>query len=239
MNCIILVESDFNTANKQKVILSGKRFEHIREILKGQKDDSLRVGILNGNMGTGTIVQMSSQEITLNIICDTAAPPPLPLTLICSLQRPKTIKKILQSGTAFGVKRFIFINSWKVEKSYWSNPLFSPDQIKEHCILGLEQCCDTMMPIVEFRKLFKPFVEDELPALTKDKLCLVAHPAAQKPCPIAVKQKPVLLAIGPEGGFIDYEIKMFQDQGFMPVTLGCRILRTEYALATLVGRLFP
>ena len=39
------------------------------------------------------------------------------------------------------------------------------------------------MPQVHIRKLFKPFVEDELPALLEGKRALVAHPAWQRPAP--------------------------------------------------------
>jgi len=48
----------------------------------------------------------------------------------------------------------------------------------------------------------------------------------------------VTLAVGPEGGFIDYEIDKLCEAGFQPVTLGSRILRVETAIPAILGRLF-
>jgi 16S rRNA (uracil1498-N3)-methyltransferase len=103
--------------------------------------------------------------------------------------------------------------------------------------LGLEQARDTRLPQVLLRKQFKPFVEDELPGLIKGTLALVAHPEAKTPCPRDVK-KSVTLVVGPEGGFIPYEIEKLCALGFTPVHLGQRILRVETAVTVLVSSLF-
>ncbi len=43
------------------------------------------------------------------------------------------------------------------------------------------------------------------------------------------------VAIGVETGWSEYEIEQFQKAGFLPVSLGDRILRVETALTVLVG----
>ena len=83
----------------------------------------------------------------------------------------------------------------------------------------------------------KPFVEDELPALSVGSTRLVAHPLTERACPREVFS-PVTLAVGPEGGFIPYEIEKLQEAGFLPCALGERILRVETAVTTLLARLF-
>ncbi len=45
----------------------------------------------------------------------------------------------------------------------------------------------------------------------------------------------VALMVGPEGGFDPGEVRMAQESGFIPVTLGRRILRTETAAIVLLG----
>ena len=111
------------------------------------------------------------------------------------------------------------------------------DNLRMQMITGLEQGKDTIIPVIQIRKRLKPFVEDELPSIIKDTLALVSHPAAQSPCPRGM-DSPVTLAIGPEGGFIPYEVDALQNIGFKPVSLGDRILRVETAIPFIIGRLF-
>jgi 16S rRNA U1498 N3-methylase RsmE len=87
------------------------------------------------------------------------------------------------------------------------------------------------------KPFFKPFAEDELPSIIKDTLALIAHPTAQEQCPRDVRQ-PVTLAIGPEGGFIPYEVEKLISCGFHAVHLGERILNIEAAVPSLISRLF-
>jgi RsmE family RNA methyltransferase len=164
-------------------------------------------------------------------------PPALPVTLVLSLPRPKVLRRVLRSASALGVKRVILLNSLRVEKSFWQSPFLDGASLKEELILGLEQARDTVLPEVVLRPLFKPFVEDELPALIRGTLPLVAHPAASSPCPRDLS-RPVTLAIGPEGGFIPYEIERLVSKGFTPIHLGERILSIETVLPFLLSRLF-
>jgi RsmE family RNA methyltransferase len=165
------------------------------------------------------------------------APPPIPLTLVLALPRPKVLNRVIAGTTSLGVKRIYLINAWRVEKSYWKSPRLSEENLLAQRILGLEQARDTILPVIELRRFFRPFVEDELPSIARDSLALVAHPIATSECPRNVAQ-PVTLAIGPEGGFIEEEIASLQRIGFTPVALGPRILRVETAVAALLGRLF-
>jgi len=164
-------------------------------------------------------------------------PGPLPVRLILALPRPKCLKRLLQTIAAMGVKDLTLLHTWRVEKSYWASPLLSPELLREQLVLGLEQGRDTILPEVRLRRLFKPFVEDELEALSRHTVRFVAHPAAPRPCPAATAA-PTTLVIGPEGGFIDYEIDALIAREFSPFSLGPRILRVEQAVPALLARLF-
>ena len=221
-----------------EAVLTDRRFLHIQSIHKAEIGDLLRVGVINGSMGTGAVKQISSNSITLQVMLHQhEAPPPLPVTLILALPRPKMLKRILQSATSMGVKKIILLNSFKVEKSYWQSPYLRDDSIEEQLILGLEQAVDTTMPEVILKNRFKPFVEDELPALAKGKRCIVAHPDKSGGQCINSHNE-TLLAIGPEGGFIPYEIEKLNEAGFETVSLGKRILKVETAVPVLLSKLF-
>jgi RsmE family RNA methyltransferase len=84
--------------------------------------------------------------------------------------------------------------------------------------------------------LFAPFVREKLPLEIEGRLALVADPRGDTECPRSIT-KSAVLAIGPEGGFIQRELDTLREIGFQQVTIGRRILRVETALAYLIGRL--
>jgi RsmE family RNA methyltransferase len=235
MNLILLFKDDF--IDTRRVRMEGRRFKHILEVHRVAMGDELRVGLAGGLIGTGRVASLSERFLEMDVSLIQAPPAAVPVTLILALPRPKVLKRVLLSATVMGVKRLILLNSYRVEKSFWQSPVLHQESLHRQMVLGLEQACDTILPEVSLKPLFKPFAEDELPSLIKDTLPLVAHPTAQPPCPRAVLQ-PVTLAIGPEGGFIPYEIDKLISCGFTAVHLGNRILNVEAAVPFVLSRLF-
>jgi RsmE family RNA methyltransferase len=193
--------------------------------------------MLGGRLGSGTIRAIGPASVSLDLTLDAEPPPRLPVTLVLALPRPKVLNRVIASATSLGVKRVVLINAWKVEKSYWKSPRLEPSNLREQAIAGLEQARDTMLPSIELRRLFRPFVEDELPAIAEGTTKLVAHPRAGAELP-GNADGPVTLVIGPEGGWIAPEIESLEKIGFTAVSLGPRILRVETAVAALLSKLF-
>ncbi len=235
MNCILVNPDDFIADSR--VRLTGRRYEHIKRIHRAKIGKQLRIGLIQGMMGAGVIDKMSESALEMKVILDQQPPEPLPAIVILALPRPKTFRKVLHIISSMGVKKLYIIRSWRVEKSYWNSPALHRDSIHEQLLLGLEQACDTIVPHVFFRPLFKPFVEDELPGIIDGTLGLIAHPDSTAPPPYRT-DTPVTLIIGPEGGFIEYELTALGRSGARRISLGPRILRVEIALPTLLGKLF-
>ncbi|MEX1363895.1 MAG: RsmE family RNA methyltransferase, partial [Nannocystaceae bacterium] len=104
--------------------------------------------------------------------------------------------------------------------------------------LGLEQARDTVRPTVSLQRRFLPFVQDVLPGWTGQGRRLLGHPRldAEAPQP---SREPTTVAIGPEGGWVPFEVEQFESAGFRCVSLGPRILRVETAVVALLARLGP
>ncbi|WEZ89073.1 16S rRNA (uracil(1498)-N(3))-methyltransferase [Pseudomonas sp. NyZ480] len=235
MNLLLLEEADFVSADR--VVLADRRFTHMQEIHRVAVGDTLRVGRIGGLMGKATVVRLEKHQAQLDVSFDQPPPAKLPLTLVLAVPRPKMLRRLFQTVATLGVPRLVLVNSYKVEKSFWQTPFLHPDSIRENLILGLEQARDTVLPEVIIEKRFKPFVEDRLPAIVENTLGLVGHPGPYPACPRAV-EGPVTLAIGPEGGWIPYEIELLGKAGLTPVQLGDRILRVETAVTALLSRIF-
>lgn len=234
MNLLLLDPAQIH--NQRASITDVRRLAHIREQLKLDIGDSIKLGQKNGLKGSALVECITEQQLLLNqLVLDQAPPAKLPLTLIVALPRPKVLRRLVMDAVTLGVEQLVLMHSYRVEKSYWQSPLLQ--QLDHYVALGLEQAGDTVVPPVQLFKRFRPFVEDILPGLIAGKAAFVAHPSAGAFMPVALNQ-PAVLVVGPEGGFIPFEVQLLQQQGCQPASLGGRILRTETVIPCLLGRLY-
>lgn len=234
MNLLLLLPDDFISSDR--VQIRDRRLQHLNKVINTKPGDTLKAGLINGGIGSAEIMTIDSDVAELRVELSGTAPPSLALNLILALPRPKMLRRILQATTILGIKSIHLIGSWRVEKSYWQSPFLSAEKIHEQLILGLEQAIDTKLPEVHLHPYFKPFAEDELNTIAGNSTRLVAHPSANAGIP-SQTQEAVTLAIGPEGGFIPYEIEKFTELGFAAVSLGPRILTVEVAVSSIISRL--
>ena len=134
---------------------------------------------------------------------------------------------IIQKGTELGISEFVpFLSARSVIRLPLEKDKANKAERYSKIIKGAsEQCRRGKVPelkkIYEFKDLLK------IPAKTK----LIAYES------VAVGGKPfldevsedTLLVIGPEGGFSPEEADLLISNGFTPISLGRRILRTETA----------
>jgi 16S rRNA (uracil1498-N3)-methyltransferase len=234
MNLILLFDHDF--IDTRKVRLEGRRLGHVKEILKAQQGQELTVGQLNGLIGQGKIIHLNKDSIEMEVDLKEQPPLPLKLTLVMALPRPPMLRRTLQCAASLGIKKIIILNCSKVEKSLWQSSRLKPEALAEDLVLGLEQAKDTRMPEVVLEKKFKPFVEDKLPLLIRNKNAFVAHPGEFSRLP-KIGSKETVIIIGPEGGLSEFEVSMLKSKGIKPVTLGERILRFENVIPFIIGQL--
>lgn len=238
MNLIIIEQHELDHGN---VTLSDNRCTHIRKVLRSQPGDSIKIGLLNGPIGIGKIIHLSREQVSLEVTLD-RQPMPLPQTdLILALPRPIMLKRVLSQATQVGVRNIYLINANRVEKSYFSASVLEKDSINTFLKRGLEQAVDTRLPELSIHTRFRPFIEDFLPdkLTSQNTLGLIGHPTAQKTLAETatnIHEKQIILAIGPEGGWVEFEVEKFQEQGFHPFSMGQRILRVDTAVPALLAQ---
>jgi RsmE family RNA methyltransferase len=234
MNCILLEPGEITA---ERATLHGRRARHVVEVLRAEPGQIVRVGILGGRLGRAAVTSISDESVELGSMeLDTEAPAALPVVLCVAMPRPKSLRRILHAATTLGVKRIVLMESWRVDKSYWQTPLLTPDAIRTVLTLALEQAVDTVLPTVEIQRRFRPFVENQVPALIRDTTAVVAHPGSAEPMPSAGSGA-VTLFVGPDRGFNPFEIELLAAHGVRSCHLGPRILRVDEAVPALLGRL--
>lgn len=237
MNLLLFGPDDFLSDGSARV--SGRRLRQLAEVIKAAPGKRCKAGILGGEVGTAELLSIDKNEAVFRFHGSGTPPPPLEVTLLCALPRPLTLAKVIHSAVTCGVKRLCFFHSAKVEKSYWQSTRLTDGSLRDEVILALEQCGDTMMPQLSFHRRFKVFFEDELPQIVSaDDVRLFGSPSSVEPVPIGIANRTkIVLAIGPEGGFNEFEEQKLRECGFSGVTLGRRILRTEFAVNAFLSLL--
>jgi 16S rRNA (uracil1498-N3)-methyltransferase len=237
MNLILLSPEEIENDRLARVS-NPRRLRHLREVHRAAPGDRLTLGVAGGGIGRGELLCLDEHEATFALDgLDQPPPPALPVHLVLALPRPRMLARSLEHVTALGVKAITLLHSRRVEKSYWQSPELAAEKIHHHLVLGLEQARDTRMPTVTLEKGFRPFVEDRLPGLLAGRRGLLAHPGMPRSCPRGIDE-PTLLLVGPEGGFIPWEVEKLLEAGCEGIHLGPRILRVETAVTALLARLF-
>ncbi|MBJ8418202.1 16S rRNA (uracil(1498)-N(3))-methyltransferase [Acinetobacter courvalinii] len=233
---IVLLEPEQIAGSDAWKIESPRQLQHLRQHLDLKIGDTLKVGIRQGPRYLSEVLEISEQHILVKPVRLETVPEKLPVHLILALPRPKVLRRIIMDAVTIGVERISLIHSYRVDKSYWQTPFLQ--QLDDYVTLGLEQAGDTIAPEIQLYKRFKPFVEDVLPTwINTERPAYVAHPYAEQYMPYAIQQGCSLI-IGPEGGFIPYEVDLLKKNGCQAMSIGNRILRTETAVSNILGRLF-
>jgi 16S rRNA (uracil1498-N3)-methyltransferase len=234
MNLLLLEPGELRDDGTAR--LSGRRARHVRDVLGAAEGSRVRAGVVGGRLGEAEVISAGAEELVLAPRLDEEPPPPAPLQLLLALPRPKILRRVLQAIASMGVKRVVLCGSYRVERSYFGSPLLVESALRKELLLGLEQGRDTVLPEIRIRRLFKPLVEDELAALLPAPVRLLAHPLAAGPLPAPPRRGEVTLAIGPEGGFTDFEAGLLESRGFVPFSLGRRVLRVDTAVSFAAGK---
>jgi RsmE family RNA methyltransferase len=233
---IVLLDANQDCSSDIWSIEDQRQIKHLNQHLQLRAGDTLKVGVRDGQRYLTEVQSITAQQIMLRPIQTESVPNKLPVHLILALPRPKVLRRMIMDAVTLGVERISLIHSYRVDKSYWQSPFLQ--QLDDYVTLGLEQAGDTIVPEIQLYKRFKPFVEDVLPTLiTEQRPAYVAHPYAEQSMPHAIAHGCNLI-VGPEGGFIPYEIELLKKNGCQAMSLGNRILRTETAVSNILGRLF-
>ena len=233
MNLVLLRDEDWLDHNL--VVLRDHRADHLRQLLKVEVGDSVRVGRIGGLRGEGLVVVMDAQGVQLQVHLDQAPPPRHRFDVVLALPRPKMLRRILRTVAEFGVANLHLIHTARVEKSYWQSPLLRPAKVQEALLAGMERASDTIAPAVHLHKRFRPFVEDQLVDLCAGRRCWLAQMEA--PLALAdVPPDPAVVMIGPEGGFVPFEVELAERVIAQRVHLGARVLSVDTALPAALAQ---
>ena len=237
MNIIILTKNDL--IEKKIYEVADDRFIHIKKILKSEAGDVIEIGLLNSFTGTAKVLEITEDKVILEIVSSKEKTEVSPkIDIICALPRPQTLKKVLNICGTMGVNNLYLIRSEKVEKSYFHSPLLNEENYNKYLIEGLSQGKRIGLPKVSIHNKFKVFFEHDFKEFRNDSICLLAHPDSNRYLNKINLDNPknAIFAIGPEGGWNDFEINLMEEKGFIKYKLSESILRVENAVTAALSQ---
>lgn len=218
----------------QQIELDDDNAHYVRTVLRLKKDAKLIIFNGRGGEYLSTVLEVSRKSVRImpEQWLDRSVESPLQLTVGLGISRGNRMDLSVQKSVELGVTHITplvterCVVQFNAEKK--SQRLTHWQKIAQH---AAEQSGRTLLP--EFTQI--SLLSDWLPEQQGLKVFLDPY-AKTGLNELSPDNNKVTLLAGPEGGFADFERDMAQTEGFIPVRLGSRILRTETAsLAALAA----
>ena len=226
------VPTSFDVA---KVEVSGKEAHHLIHVLRAQIGDSVGLFDGQGNIATAEIVAITKRKADLRIESSQTAPsePGSPIVLAAAIPKGDRFRWLVEKLTELGVARLIPLRT--------NHSLIDPREgkfkrMRQTVIEACKQCGRSRLMQIDAATDWQQLVQREFP----QRAVFVAHPGAMPPRIECLRRSDdadtdVVLAVGPEGGFSEEEIKVAVDAGANLIGLGPAPLRIETAAVALAA----
>ena len=210
------------------IILEEAPSRHISQVMRLHPGDKLNLFNGDGQQYNACLQSCSKQKVEAKILSaiekDTESP--INFTLALGISKGERMDYALQKAVELGINRFtpLFTERTvvKLKEERLERRL---DHWRKVAIAACEQSGRNTIPSLEPAQQFNDWI-----IKSEQGTRLILHPNATHTLDsIAAPKEFVLLLIGPEGGLSETEITTAEANGFMPVKLGPRVLRTETA----------
>ena len=222
---------DQHFAVNKKIILEKSSTHHLLKVLRKKEGDEIILFDGKGNSCLGVISSLNKSQLELEIIelFDKTLRSGIKISLGQSLIKSDPLNFIIQKATELGVASFYPLIT---DRSVIKLKMTKNRALKWSLIArgACEQCGENWLPIIE-----SPMKLDKWAEVEKSKIKIVLYPHANNKISDLDYKDSVSLAIGPEGDFTKYEIDSLTEKGFIPDTIGKRILRAETAAISAIS----
>ena len=250
MNLILVEESECVQEEGLGLVVNlppkDRRSVHIRTVLKLETNDSVRVGIIGGLMYDAQVIIIDGYKLVLSKQRVVTGTVDEDISLLLAFPRPKALGRMFQVFSQQGLHSIKVCNAARVEKSYWGSHIANESFYRPALLKGLEQASvSTRLPDLEFDsrplEVFLKHFDTLYPS--ESFIRLLCHPHDAQPLTPALSEivkstgrRKVVIAIGPEGGWLDFELDLLiKGYGFICVSFSPRILSTDVAVTCVVS----
>lgn len=231
--------------HEDRVTLSGDDVHHITKVMRMKEDDEILCCNPEGKVALCKITEISSSEVTCNILTwkDENHELPAQVTIVQGLPKGDKMELVIQKGTELGTHSFI---PFEAERSIvkWDHKKAKKkiDRYQKIAKEASEQSHRNLVPEVKELHRLNEILEiskeyDWTLFAYEEEAKTEVYRSLKDIIPNIKPTHKVLLVIGPEGGFSEKEVEKLKQAKFNSVRIGPRILRTETAHAYFLSAL--
>ena len=206
--------------------------KHIVKTLRKRLDDEIIVTDGQGHIFTCRIINEDFRRLSAEIIAEWTHPihKPINYVAISLLKKMQRWEFMLEKLVELGIQHIIPITAQRTEKQ-----TVRQDRLEKIAISALKQCEGKYLPTIHPVTMFDQLItmnhseQKVIPSL------LVDH--SNRILDSMQPDKSTTVLIGPEGGFTENELALAIENGFVGVSLGKKVLRTETAAIYVSGLL--
>jgi 16S rRNA (uracil1498-N3)-methyltransferase len=213
------VDKDLNISDKDK--------HHIINVMRMKLNDKIEI-VYNEKVYMCEINDISKKDVSYSVkdIIDVNNELPLKVTIAVSLVNEKKLDFILQKCTELGVYDFILVNSDRSKIKIDGKEKKKIERWNTITKEAAEQSHRNIKPIVRdimsINDVSKLDYDLKLTCSTKENEKTIKNVLQN-----STNCDRIIIVVGPEGGLTVSEEEKLEKNGFIPVTLGNLILRTE------------
>ncbi len=185
----------------------------------------------SGTTASGTLVRMGKQHLELEVESPRCPPPLPPVHLLVPVADKERMLLLAEKATELGVTTWRPV-LWRRSRSVagrGEGPMFA-QKVEARMIGALLQSEGAWLP----QRFMESNAERAIAALPSDGTRLLLDPEGDPIASVAMIG-PVVIAVGPEGGFEPDETERLMDAGFRRVAIAGGILRMETAAIVALG----
>ena len=149
MNRILLEHTEVDSAGCATLV--GRPLEHVRKVLQVKEGNTLRVGLINGPVGTAHVERVYAEGVDIRCVWERELKRS-GIDLILGLPRPKVMRRLWPHIAMLGVDRLFLIRAEKVERYYFDSHVLDPEVYEPLLLTGVEQAGCTQLPKVSIEK---------------------------------------------------------------------------------------
>ena len=224
---------EYSFEDKKVISLNKKDFHHEINVLRKKEGDKFVLFDGKGSSCLAEVTELKKRTFEIKIIRTFPKIPRfgIEIDLGQALIKNSPFFFSVQKATELGVSKFSPLLTERVSaKRHDYSQLIkkSYQTAKGAC----EQCGENWLPEIAFPQTVVDWSEQ-----CQNETKIVLYPNAEKKISDIDIKGSVALAVGPEGDFTQREIELLTNNGFVPVTIGKRILRAETAAIAAVSAL--